>query len=317
MSTILILRDLSKELENKIKQALPNWTVILSKEKSDWEPHLKDAEIIGGWHRDLPSMLEQAPNLTWIQTWSAGVDSLPLDDLDRRGITVTSANGVHAYPISETIVGMMLSLTRKLHVYGRQQEQKEWHHANLGMEMHEKTVAIVGLGAIGKETAKLCKAFSMKTIGVKRTVTDVDYVDEVLPFDDLMNKLPECDYVINTLPHTKQTEALFSKQVFEKMKESSYFINIGRGETVDEEAMVDALRNKKIAGAGLDVFQEEPLKKESDLWELDNVIITPHTSGSTDVYYTRLVDSIFVPNLEAYVKDQKPTINVVDVKNGY
>jgi len=230
---------------------------------------------------------------------------------------ITSASGVHAYPISETIFALMLGLTRKIHTYVRNQVKKNWHHAQLGLEMHGKTVGIIGVGAIGKETAKLAKAFGMKVIGVRFSGKPEEYVDEMFTSSQLNDILPKCDYVVVTLPSTKETYHMFGKKQFSLMKPSAYFINIGRGDTVVEQELIDALREQKIAGAGLDVFEKEPLSENSPLWEFDNVIITPHTSGSTENYDKRVIEDIFLPNLKHYIEENKPTINVVDYHRGY
>ncbi|ETI68494.1 D-2-hydroxyacid dehydrogenase [Neobacillus vireti] len=315
---IVITQELVHDHIDQLKKVIPDWELIVSKDKDVWQEHAMDAEIIAGWKKGLEEYcLASQSKLQWLQTWSAGVDNLPLDELETRGITLTSANGVHAYPISETIFALMLGLTRKIHTYVRNQQVKTWHHAHMGLEMHEKTVGIIGVGAIGKETAKLAKAFGMTVLGVRNSGNPVEYVDEMYTLDQLDLLLPKCDYVVVTLPHTKETHRLFGAEQFMKMKSTAFFINIGRGEIVVEEDLVTALLEGIIAGAGLDVFEKEPLSAESPLWELENVIITPHTSGSTENYNKRLMESILIPNLREYTSDKTPSINLVDFSKGY
>ncbi|WP_226037736.1 D-2-hydroxyacid dehydrogenase [Aquibacillus saliphilus] len=315
---IVIAENLNQDLLRLIKEAIPDWEIIAGKEKKSWENHVHDAEVIAGWKKEMESpCLASESNLQWIQSWSAGVDSYPLDAIAEKNIHLTSANGVHAFPISETIFGLMLALTRKIHTYVQNQKLKQWNHAGLNLEMHEKTIGILGIGAIGKETAKIAKAFGMKVIGVRHSGKPEQNVDRMVTTDYLNEILPACDYVAVTLPLTKDTYHLFGEEQFNLMKQSSFFINIARGEIVDEKALIDALDNNNIAGAGLDVFETEPLERESPLWDFENVIITPHSAGSNEHYDKRVVSDILIPNLLSYTNGEKPSINLVDFSKGY
>ncbi len=315
---LVITHKLEQQLLDQIKAVIPEWEVIAESSQEVWQDELKDAEIIATWKKEpLGYFLAPDSKIKWLQTWSAGVDFLQLEKLHSKNIILTSANGVHAYPISETIFAMMLGLTRKIHTYVRNQLSKTWHHANMNQEIHEKTVGIIGVGAIGKETAKIAKAFGMKVLGVRHSGRPAEFVDEMYTPDQLNLLLPQCDYVVVTLPHTKETHHLFGAEQFELMKSSAFFINIGRGEIVVEEHLVKALKEGTIAGAGLDVFETEPLSPECPLWEMDNVIITPHTSGSTEHYHRRVVENILIPNLKTYLSGATPSINLVDYEKGY
>jgi phosphoglycerate dehydrogenase-like enzyme len=318
MRKMIISQNINQAFVNQIKEQLQDWEVIVGKDKEVWQDHLKDAEIIAGWKKEMEEdCLLPDSKLKWIQTWSAGVNSLPLDKLQSREILLTSANGVHSYPISETIFALMLGLTRKIHSYVKNQQIKKWHHANMGLEIHEKTIGIIGVGAIGKETAKIAKAFGMNVLGVRHSGAPCDFVDEMYTADQLNLVLPQCDYVVVTLPLTKETYHLFHKEQFEQMKPSSFFINIGRGEIVVEDDLIEALKSGTIAGAGLDVFATEPLPEDSPFWEMDNVIVTPHTSGSTGHYNQRVMEDILLPNLKSYLSQKIPAINLVDYTKGY
>ncbi|NLP53124.1 D-2-hydroxyacid dehydrogenase [Bacillus sp. RO1] len=315
---MLITQNIGDAYTQQIKEIAPDFDVIIGKDKEIWEPHVNDAEIIVGWKKELENLsLDAGSHLKWIQSWSAGVNSMPLSKLSENGIILTSANGVHAFPISETIFALMLGLTRKIHTYVKQQQHKVWHHAQMNLEIHEKTIGIIGVGEIGKETAKIAKAFRMKVLGVRHSGKPTDYVDEMYASDRLHEVLPKCDYVVITLPLTKETEGMFGSEEFKRMKNSAFLINIGRGEVIVENELVQALQEDVIAGAGLDVFIKEPLDENSPLWGMNNVIITPHTSGSTEHYSKRVIEDIFIPNLKHYLKSEKPLINVVDYKKGY
>ncbi len=315
---LVITQNLEQDLLVQVKAVIPDWELVASKEKEVWQEQVKDAEIIAGWRRGLDEYcLGPDSKLKWLQSWSAGVDSMPLEKLAARKIMLTSANGVHAYPISETIFALMLGLTRKIHTYVKNQQARVWDHAHMKLEIHEKTIGIIGVGAIGSETAKIAKAFGMKVLGVRNSGKPAEFVDEMYTTEQLHLVLPQCDYVVVTLPHTKETHHLFGAEQFKQMKSTAFFINIGRGEIVVEEELVVALHDGTIAGAGLDVFETEPLSTESPLWEMDNVIITPHTAGSTEHYNQRVVENILIPNLKNYLSGEPLSINLVDYSKGY
>jgi len=315
--TLLITHNLNERLIEAVETLIPDWTLISGKDSSIWQNHLYDAEIIVGWKKEMTEMFEYTPKLRWLQSWSAGVNSMPLDKLEALGIKLTSANGVHAYPISETIFALMLALTRKIHTYVRNQTTKTWHHSELNLEIHGKTIGIIGVGAIGKETAKIAKAFGMNVLGVRNSGRLDEFVDRMYFSHQLDEILPHCDYVVVTLPLTQETHHLFGKKQFELMKKTAFFINIGRGPIVDEGSFISALNEGQIAGAGLDVFEKEPLSPKSPLWDMENVIVTPHTAGATEHYAKRVIEDIFIPNLKLYLNNQTPSINLVDYKKGY
>ncbi len=309
--TIAIIPKLKDQLINRIREAAPGWGVLVGSEATN--DAARDAEIVVGWRDGLETVvLDEASRVRWLQSWSAGMDHLDIDRYLERGIELTSANGVHAYPISETIFAMLLAFTRKLDTYIRNQAQRQWDHAGLKSEMHGKTIGIVGVGAIGEETARIAKAaFGMRTLGVRRSGAPHPQIDEMYKTDRLLEMLPRCDYVVAIAPATPETTHLFDARAFGAMKPSAYFVNVGRGSVVDTEALLEALRNGRIAGAGLDVFEEEPLPEDHPLWAMNNVIVTPHTAGSTERYAERAVD-IFLRNLAMYLDGNPPGINRLD-----
>lgn len=315
---LVITLNIEEQYLQQIKKVIPDWEIFAGRDEEVWVDHLKDAEIVANWRKAVAdNCLQDGAKLKWIQTWSAGVNSLPLQELNAKGIALTSANGVHAYPISETIFALMLSLTRKIHTYIRNQQAKKWDEANIHLELHQKTIGIIGVGAIGREVAKIAKAFGMKVLGVRNSGKPAEFVDQMYTKGQLNDILPECDYVVVTLPLTEETEHLFGKKQFALMKQAAFFINIGRGPIVVEQELIEALQEKRIAGAGLDVFETEPLPESSPLWEMENVIITPHTSGLTEHYDQRVIEDIFIPNLKTYLDGGTPDINHVDYKKGY
>ena len=249
--TLVVNLDIPEIYLNLLKALTPDWNVV-SKNHENIEDKLKEAEIILHWNKAIePIILEQNKNLKWIQVWSAGVNSLPMEELQKRNVAITSANGVHAYPISETIFALMLGLTRKIHTYVRQQLEKKWDSADNNLEIHEKTIGIFGVGAIGLETAKIAKAFGMNVLGVRHSGKAAPYVDQMYTPDKMAEVLPQCDFVVITLPLTNETEHLFGAHEFKLMKNSAILINIGRGQIIVEEDLIQSLQNNEIAGAGL------------------------------------------------------------------
>ncbi|MHB1627235.1 MAG: D-2-hydroxyacid dehydrogenase [Bacilli bacterium] len=314
---VFVLR-LTDESLARIQAVAPDREIVHGKDRSVWLPHVKTAEIIGGWNRKVEEAClgtEPSP-LRWIHNWGAGVDRMPLQEFKRRGIIVTNASGVHAFPVSETAWAMMLAWTRKLHIYVRNQSQRMWGDANLSLELHGSRLGVLGVGAIGEEIARLGKAFGMQTYGLRRSGQPSAWIDRMYGREGLHELLAQCDYVVNVLPLTDDTRRLMGREQFACMKESAFYVSVGRGGATDETALIEALEDGRIAGAGLDVFETEPLAADSPLWGMDNVIITPHSSGSTGRYDERVID-IFVENLHACRDGKTPSVNRVDLDLQY
>ena len=315
---IVFVLQLTDESRARIEAAAPGWEIVHGKDSSLWLSHLKTAEIIGGWSRKVEAQClgTEATPLRWIHNWGAGVDRMPLQEFRRRDIILTNASGVHAFPISETVWAMLLAWTRKLHTYIRNQSRHTWSHNDLSLELHGSRLGILGVGAIGAEIARLGKAFGMQTYGLRRSGQPAPWIDAMYGREGLNELLAQCDYVVNALPLTDDTRQLMGKEQFSCMRENSFYVNIGRGGTTDEAALIAALEDGRIAGAGLDVFETEPLPADNPLWRMDNVIVTPHSSGTTGRYDERVID-IFVENLSAYLDGKEPGVNRVDLDRQY
>lgn len=315
---IVCLHKLSGDSIRRIREAAPEWEIVCNADMETLRAQLPHAEILAGWNEQALELVtgQEVTPLRWVQCWGAGVDQMPLETFARNEILLTNASGVHAFPVSETVFGMMLAFARRLHVTMRYQANGRWQNPGSLREIHGKTAAVIGLGAIGEETARLAKAFGMKVLGVKRAGGESPYADRMYDIGSLMEVLGQSDYVIVTLPLTNETRHLFGKAQFQAMKPSAYYINIGRGGTTDTHALAEALRHGIIAGAGLDVFEQEPLPASSPLWEMENVILTPHISGLTDNYEERMMD-IFMRNLQEYLGGKAPSVNRVDFTKQY
>ncbi|KKC47608.1 2-hydroxyacid dehydrogenase [Paenibacillus sp. D9] len=317
MPTMICLHGLTPELEQQVRDAAPGWNIVFGRPKELEDALFREAEIVCGWSPAVEKeSLGEGGSLKWLQSWSAGVEKMPLDKLEQAGVILTTGSGVHPVPMSETALGMMLAFSRKLHLSIRAQMSGEWQERSGHTELYGRTLAVIGAGEIGTELGRIAKALGMTTIGVRSTAKPTPHMDEVFGISDLTSVLEQADYVVNVLPHTSETENVYGKKEFAAMKDSAVFINIGRGKSVDTDALVDALRSGAIAGAGLDVTEPEPLPQGHPLWELEQVIISPHVGGDTDRYKERIA-ALFIENLKEYVRTGKPARNIVDYGRGY
>ncbi|ELZ06029.1 D-2-hydroxyacid dehydrogenase [Natrialba asiatica] len=254
--------------------------------------------------RALPDeLLAEAPAVRWIQALSAGVDHYDIERLRDRGIRLTNASGVHANPAAEQVLGYMLQFERNLRRGFRQQTRREWRHFG-GGELADGTLGVIGVGEIGGRIAELGSAFEMTTLGLRQSPDrGHDAIDEMFGPDELHALLARSDYVALACPLTDGTHGLLSAREFESMPQHGVVLNVARGEIIDEPALIAALQKGTIGGAALDVQRREPLPADSPLWDLSNVIITPHMAGSTPNYLDRCAD-IFVSNYDRYVRGE-------------
>jgi len=235
-----------------------------------------------------------AVNLRWFHTFSAGVDHPVFSMLAANGAVLTNSSGSTATPIAETVMMYLLALTRRLPDWFRAQVDHRWDRHRI-TELLGARVAVLGMGPIGLEIIRLTEAFGMEPIGIRQRIRGDETV-ETHTIDELPRILPTVDIVVIALPLTDQTKQLIDASMIEAMAPGTLLVNIGRGEIVDENALVDALRSGHLGGAGLDVFTTEPLPAESSLWDLPNVIVTPHSSGASDASNLRAID-VFCANL--------------------
>ncbi len=280
------------------------------------DPLLSKADIIFGY-RPPVNLLARAPRLKWFQTMLAGVDHILTDDFVQSPVILTNTSGIHATPVSEVALEMMLLLAKQAIPCFQMKQEKKWKPF-LPALLRSKTVGIVGLGSIGREVARLAKGFGMRVIATRRSarkVTRTRYVDALLPAKQLPVLLSESDFVVLVLPLTRETDKLIGEREFRTMKSTAFLINVGRGRTVDEEALVRSLEEHRIAGAGLDAVSTEPLPADSRLWELPNVFISPHVSGRMENYST-VTTELFCENLRRYISGKK-LLNMVNKKLGY
>ena len=281
---------------------------------------LPEAEVVlANPYRDRTHVTEilNAPRLRWIQQRSAGANWLmDYPQAVESDLIVTNASGLHAIPISEHILALMLCLARDVHRSVREQAAHRWNRVHRLTELDGQTMGLIGLGAVGEKTAQKARGLNMRVLGVRRHPEHpTPWVERVYGPESLMEVLPQADWLVITAPLTPETRGMIGERELRAMKKSAHVINISRGPLIQEQALVRALREGFIAGAGLDVFEEEPLPASSPLWDMENVILTSHYAGGTPHYLDRLME-IFVENLRRYQAGE-PLINVVDKRLGY
>ena len=284
---------------------------------------IADAEVVACGSL-APEALAAAKNLKWLAYWSAGLDGKISPEIAARNLLITNASGVHGPNIAEHVLAWMLMFTREMPFHLRQQIAGKWEREGnqqriWASELSGQTLGIVGLGRIGEALTKRAKSFAMHVVATKRDI-HARYAPDIAPDrlyapEQLPAMLAECDHICICLPLTPETHHLFDAELLSHIKPSAYLYNIGRGKIVDESALIAALQNGSLAGAGLDVFETEPLPAESPLWQMENVLITPHTAGITPYYFQRFAD-IFAANLKRYL-NHEPLQNLYDPQRGY
>lgn len=304
--------------EALLKEAASKEIAVIVATPEEAKAHYADAEIVAAFPMRMPK-LEELPQARWLHSFSAGVDKILTPEMAKSDVLLTNSSGVHATPIAEMILAYLLMFARGFARTIREQAQHVWKKNDRSTELRDATVLIVGLGAIGTETARLCHAFGMHVWALRRNSGQAtkkpEYVERLEAGEKLDELLPHADYVVITLPHTKETHYLFDRSKFERMKKTAVIVNIGRGGIIKESDLIDALKAGQIAGAALDVFEHEPLPADSPLWDLQNVIITPHHSGLSLRYMDRAIE-VLCENLRAYAREERLP-NEVDKHLGY
>jgi phosphoglycerate dehydrogenase-like enzyme len=286
------------------------------RDRAELDRRIGEADVLvvsGLWHDGL---LATANKLAYIQSIGAGVDQFPREQLAERRIPLASAHGVNARAVCEHAMALILAMVRKLPEARDHQAKKVWRGMIGDLSRREdelggKTLLVVGLGRIGGRLGRLAKAFDIRVVGVRKNpAAGGDGADSVHGIGELHDLLPEADFVALTCPLTKETERLIDADALGRMRKTAYLVNVARGRVVDEAALIAALREQRIAGAAIDVTVEEPLPPGSPLWEMENVLITPHTAGETRRYEDNLLD-ILQENLDRLWRGEAPLKNQI------
>lgn len=316
---VLVAVKLDQKMKQHFESSYPEVTFHFSSSKEETEKMVKEAEVLvtGGNGADEAS-LRTADKLKWIMVISAGVDYLPLDTIAEKGIMLTNANGIHRIQMAEYAISSILAVARNERAFLKKQEQHVWDKNLMIDEITAKKLVVVGAGAIGQEVARLGKAFRMHTIGVSRSGSPKEHFDEMYKQTDIETVLPHADYLISILPSTKETKYFYKENHFDLMPKHGVFLNMGRGDAVATDVLLDALNKEKIKAVVLDVFEEEPLPEDHPFWDHERVILTPHMAGKTPYYTERAMD-VFEKNLAVYTDEEteKQYINKIDLDRGY
>ncbi len=320
MNTVLVAmngasdEDQRNQVRDWLRDELPHLQVTFA-DTLDAALHAPQPSILVTFGQPwLPDLVRERASIEWIHLLSAGANHLLEQDLPFERLRISTSSGVHAATIGDYVMAGVLYHTKHLGRFAAQQREKRWERGPQD-ELEGSTMGIVGLGAIGQGIAVRAKAFGMRVIGTKRTPGDVPNVDEVHGPDDLHTVLRKSDVIAVTVPLTPGTRGLIGPDEFAVMRAGAILVNVGRGHVVDEDALTAAMREGRLRAATLDVFAEEPLPADSPLWDLDNVLITPHVAGDTPAYMRKAV-RVFVENYRSWQREGRLT-TAVDVQAGY
>lgn len=318
MPNLLIVLTLPESIRNRYRDRIaavsPTLRVDVVDHHSKVDPFIDEAEILVTFGPMMTDrVFKNARRLRWVQALGSGVDGITDQPSLPKGVIVTNIRGIHGAPVAEAALAAMLGLARDAPRAMRAQQRHAWERAP-ARTLDGKTVVIVGVGLISEALAPRCKALGMKVIGVSSTPRDVPGFDEMLPREALAGAIARADHLVLLAPHNPRTHHMIDTRALAAMKPSAYLINLARGGVVDEAALIEALANRRLAGAALDVFETEPLPSNSPLWDMDNVVITPHLGGFFDEYPDYALP-VIEENIRKYLAgDVAGMINLVEDK---
>lgn len=315
MPNILILTEVQEAMRARYRQMLlarfPELSINVVGHHNDVGPYIADTEVLLCFSPPMADhVVAEAPKLKWIQALGTGVDNIV--DLPSLGkeVLVTNIRGIHGAPVSEATVAFMLSLARDMPRSVHAQDRSAWERWPAQL-LAGKTVGILGVGLIAEYLAPICKAFGMKVVGITGSPRPTPGFDRMVKRDDLVAVAPDLDFLVALIPMSAETRNIVGEKVFAAMKPTAYLVNVARGGVVDEAALIKALESGQIAGAGLDVFSQEPLPADNPLWKTKNVTIFPHLGGYSEGYEDRAMPTI-AGNMSKYLAgDLKAMVNIV------
>jgi phosphoglycerate dehydrogenase-like enzyme len=305
----------------RLRHEFPDVAFESPLDEADVDRVLPAADVVLGWAVRRENF-GSAKHLRWIQVTAAGVGHMLFPELVESAVVVTNGRGIHAVAMAEHTIGVILAFVRKLHLARDEQLRRRWTQRELWAdapgfgELSGRTLLLVGLGNVGEEVAVRARAMGVRVVAVRRHPRpEAGPADEQWGPERLPELLGRADFVVLAAPLTAETRGLIGRDALARMKEGTVVVNLGRGGLVDEDALIESLRAGRIAGAALDVFREEPLPPASPLWDMPQVIVTPHVSGLGPRYWERAMD-LFARNLHAW-RAGEPLVNVVDKRAGY
>ncbi|SHH26676.1 phosphoglycerate dehydrogenase [Tepidibacter thalassicus] len=311
---VLFTYDYGKEKMDCVKKLGYEVVYVYEREITNTK-EVEDVDILVCYNPFETLDITKLKNLKLIQLSSIGIDQAPLDYIKKKGIILTNNKGGYSIPMGEWIVLKILEIYKNSREFYERQKSKIWKINTNIMELYGKTVGFIGTGTIAVEGAKRLQGFGVNIYGLNTSGRKIDYFDKCFSMNEIDSFLEICDVVVLAIPYTEKTHHLINMQRLDKMKDGSILINISRGNIIDEEALIEKLADNKFMGVALDVFEKEPLSKESPLWDFENVIITPHNSWISEKRNERRFEYIY-ENLKRY-KNNEELINVVDLNRGY
>ncbi|MGH7599875.1 MAG: D-2-hydroxyacid dehydrogenase [bacterium] len=316
-SSLARLKKLQEQIEFHLGAEISK--IELSLDPAQFDEQMVEAEVIAGY-RFSAAQFSRCRQLRWLHFGAAGIEKSLSPELIQSDVVVTNARGIHGDRMAEFVLGAILFFANRFDLAARGQFEKKWRQKEIikgRSPLTGKTVGILGIGAIGMEIAKWCAAVGLQVIGLRRhpDLPKPEHVAEIFSPTQIGEFLGRADFIVLALPLTAETRGLLSAERLRAMKPGAYFINIGRGDLVDEQTLLELLQERKIAGAVLDVFQTEPLPEDHPFWRLENVFVTPHISGNFVEYVDRVGEQ-FAENLARYVRGE-PLLNVFDKEREY
>jgi len=307
---LLVLEQRAEDYKKTLGPKFPEVVIHAAAKEEEVGKFIEQTDVLLTI-RISDGLIKKASELKWIHALTTGVDYIVNLPSLRKEVIITSTRGIHGPQVSEMAFLLMLALNRNFSQVVRNQDKGIWERWP-GKLLWKKKVGILGIGVIGEEIARKCKAFGMEVFGIDIVKKEVESIDFFYGPEDIIKVAKEVDYFIIMVPFTPQTEKMVGPEVLSAMKPTAFLINVGRGEIVDEEALISVLKSGKIAGAGLDTYWQEPLPKDHPFWGMKNVVVSPHVAGMSDVYVEQAV-TVFEENLRRFLKGEKrDLINLIE-----
>jgi len=307
---LLILEQRAEEYKKALSPKFPDVVIHAAAQEAEVGKFIEQTDILMTI-RISDDLIKKASKLKWIHAITTGVDYIVNLPSLRKEVILTSTRGIHGPQVSEMAFLLMLALNRNFPEVVRNQDKGVWERWQ-GKLLWKKKVGILGVGVIGEEIARKCKAFGMEVFGIDIIKRKLDCVDVFYGPEDIVKVARDVDYLVIVAPRTPETEKIVDSKVLSVMKPTAFLLNLGRGEIIDEEALIRVLKSGKIAGAGLDTYLQEPLPKEHPFWGMKNVIVSPHVAGMSDIYVEQAL-TIFEENLRRFIKGEKRNLlNLVE-----
>ena len=307
---LLILEQRAETYKKVLSPKFPEVVIHAAAQEAEVGKFIDETDILVTI-RISDDLLKKASKLKWVHALTTGVDYIVNLPSLRKDVILTSTRGIHGPQVSEMAFLLMLALNRNFPQVVRNQDQGVWERWP-GKLLWKKKVGILGVGVIGEEIARKCKAFGMEVFGIDIIKRKLDCIDAFYGPEEIVKVARDVDYLVIVAPRTPETEKIVDSKVLSAMKPTAFLLNLGRGELVDEEALIGLLKSGKLAGAGLDTYWQEPLPKGHPFWGMKNVIVSPHVAGMSDIYVEQAL-TIFEENLRRFVKGEKGNLlNLVE-----